>query len=74
MTVRLAGKLLAVADKTLGDVLHDLHLDLLGEVEISEDLLFSPYWSGSLLIVKLMLDCARLEPLNPHVVEPDSLN
>ena len=74
MTVRLAGGLLAVADKTLGDVLHDLHFDLLSEVELSEDLLFSPYWGGSLLIVKLMLDCARLEPLNPHIVKPDNLN
>ena len=52
----LAGKLLAVAVEALRDVLHDLHLDLLGEVKLSEHLLLPPYWRGPLFSVELVLN------------------
>ena len=34
-------------------MIHDLHLNLPGEVELPEDILLSPNWSGSLLVVQL---------------------
>ena len=68
MTVRLSGKLLAVADKTLVDVPHDPHLDLLGEVELSEHFLLPPYWSGPLFVVELVLYSSRLKSLDPHII------
>ena len=70
----LAGKILAVVVETRLDVLHDLHLQLLCKVELSEYLLLPPNWSGPLLVVKLMLGSSRLETLDPHVVQPDHLN
>ena len=69
MTIRLDGNLLAVAGKRLGDVLDDLHLDLLGEVELSKDLLLPSHWSGSILVVEPMMGCSRLEPFDAHVVQ-----
>ena len=74
MTIRLDGNLLAVAGKRLGDVLDDLHLDLLGEVELSEDLLLPPHRSGSVLVVEPMLGCSRLEPFNAHIIKSDNLS
>ena len=59
----LADKLLTVAVKALLDVLHDLHLKLLSEVELSEYLLLPPYWCGPLFVVELVLYSPRLESL-----------
>ena len=59
----LAGKLLAVAVETRLDVLHNLHLQLLCKMELSEYLLLPPNWSGPLLVDKIMLESSRLKML-----------
>ena len=73
MTIGLAGKLLAVGHEAIDDVLHQLHLGLLGEMELFKNLLLPPYRSCSFLVIKLVLDRSRFKPLYAYVIQSDQL-
>ena len=66
--------LLAVLLKAVDGEAHNLSLDLLGEVELPEDILLPPNLLGTLFSVKLVLLLSGSEELHALQVKPNILD